>query len=107
MAESTKLILYFKTNDDKTVQYSYNHAKASATTTQVANLGAVMIANTGIYENALATLTRALIRTTTEAEYELPSSLTGRVIDGNPELSDETDDDTVTTVEQIPYKKTE
>lgn len=107
MAESTKLILYFKTTDDKTVQYSYNYAKASATAQQVANLGAVMIANTNIYVNTLATLTKAIIRTTTESEYELPSSLTGRVIDGNPELSDETGDDAVTTVEQIPYKKTE
>lgn len=107
MAESTKLILFFKTADDKTVQYSYNHAKSSATAQQVATLGSTMITNTGIYENTLATLTKALIRTTTEAEYELPSSLTNRVIDGNPELSDETDDDTVTTVEQIPYKKTE
>ena len=107
MAESTKLILFFKTSDDKTVQYSYNHAKASATAQQVATLGSTMITNTGIYENTLVTLTKALIRTTTESEYELPSSLTNRVIDGNPELSDETDDDTVTTVEQIPYKKTE
>lgn len=107
MAESTKLILYFKTNDDKTVQYSYNYAKASATAAQVAALGTAMITNTAIYENTLATLTRALIRTTTEAEYELPSSLQNRVINGNPELPDETDDDTVTTVEQIPYTKKE
>lgn len=107
MAESTKLILFFKTNNDKTVQYSYNHAKASATATQVATLGSTMIANTSIFENTLTTLTKALIRTTTEAEYELPSSLSNRIIDGNPELPDETDDDTVTTVEQIPYTKKE
>lgn len=107
MAESTKLILYFKTNNDKTVQYSFNHAKASATAQQVANLGAVMIANTSIYPNTLATLTKALIRTTTESEYELPNAVSNRIIDGNPELPDETGDDTVTTVEQIPYKKTE
>lgn len=107
MAESTKLILFFKTTDDKTVQYSYNHAKASATATQVAALGNAMITNTGIYPNTLTTLTKALIRTTTESEYELPSSLSNRIIDGNPELSDETGDDTVTSVEQIPYKKTE
>jgi len=107
MAESTKLILYFKTSDDKTVQFSYNHAKASATATQVAALGAAMITNTNIYPNTLTTLTRALIRTTTEAEYTLPESVSNRIIDGNPELPDETTDDEVTTVEQIPYKKKE
>lgn len=107
MAESTKLILYFKTNDDKTVQYSFSHAKASATATQVANLGTVMITNTAIYENTLTTLTRALIRTTTESEYSLPTTLQNRVINGNPELPDETEDDTVTNIEQIPYVKKE
>ena len=107
MAESTKLILFFKTNNDKTVQYSYNNAKASATATQVAALGNAMITNTSIYENTLTALTKALIRTTTEAEYELPDSVSNRIIDGNPELSDETDDDTVTTIEQIPYAKKE
>jgi len=107
MAEGSKLVLYFKTSDDKTVQFSYGNAKTNASLANVTALGTAMITNTSIYPNTLTTLTRALIRTTTENEYTLPDSVSNRIINGNPELPDETTDDEVTTVEQIPYKKKE
>ncbi len=72
MAESTKLKLKFDTMSGSRT-WTFNDAKASATTEQVKALGSTMIANAQLFTSQPVKLTDARIVETTESAYDLES----------------------------------
>lgn len=71
MASGVKLVLGFKTSNDKNVIFSFNHAKPSATAAQVKNLMNGIITNGSIFTNVPVTAVSATKVVTEESEYDL------------------------------------
>ena len=71
MAEGTKLVLTFETNEEKTATYTFNYAKPSTTLAQVKALMNAMITNTATLENTLISMKSAKTVTTSETAYDL------------------------------------
>ncbi len=71
MASGVKLVLRFKTSNDKNVIFSFNYAKSSATTAQVKNLMNGIITNGSIFTNVPVTAVSATQVVTEENEYDL------------------------------------
>lgn len=105
MASGVKLVFTFKDSDDKTVQYSYNYGKPSATAAQVNAHAQSMITNTAVLAKTLVSITSIKKVVTEESEYEITNSALAtprqsEIINGNPEIP-ETDDNTTATVTEI------
>lgn len=71
MAEGTKLVLTFETNEDKNMTISFNYAKPTATSSQVNTLMDAIITNNSIFENIPTVKKSAKIVTTTETVFDL------------------------------------
>ena len=71
MASGVKLVLGFKTSNDKNVIFSFNYAKPSATAAQVKNLMNGIITNGSIFTNVPVTAVSATQVVTEENEYDL------------------------------------
>ena len=71
MAEGTKLVLNFETNEDKTMTISFNYAKPSAESSAVKALMNAIITNNSIYENVPTVMKSAKTVTTSENIYDL------------------------------------
>jgi len=105
MASGVKLVFSFKDSDDKTVQYSYNYAKPSATAAQVNAHAASMITNTAVLAKTLVSIVSIKKVVTEESEYEITNQALAaprqsEIINGNPE-PEETGDNVATEVTQI------
>lgn len=105
MASGVKLIFAFKDSDGKTVQYSYNYAKPSATAQQVNAHAAAMITNTAVLARTLVSIDSIKKVVTEESTYEitnqaLATQRASDIIDGNPDIP-ETDDNTATVVTPV------
>lgn len=90
MAAGTKLVLEFKDDNDKTVQFSYNHAKPSAGQANVLALMNSMISNTAIYEKKLVSVKSAKEVTTSENIYPIGDN--AEVYLANPEINPSEDE---------------
>ena len=75
MAECTKLVLTFETNEGKTTTMSINYAKPSAEASAVRALMNAIVTNGEIFENIPVTPKSAKTVTTSENVYDL-SNLT-------------------------------
>lgn len=111
MASGIKLLFTFKDSSGKTVQYSYNNAKPSATAAQVNAHAASMIANTAVLAKTLVSIDSIKKVVTEESEYEItnPALATIRrseIVDGNPEIPD-TPENATTVVTEIKPPATE
>lgn len=105
MASGVKLVYTFTDADGKKVQYSYNHAKASATTAQVTAAATALITNTAVLAKTLVSLDSVKSVITEESyydisEYSLATANPREIINGNPDIP-EADDNTVTEVTRI------
>ena len=90
MASGVKLVFEFKDNEDKTVQYSYNHADSSVTPQQVNAHATSMITNTAVLGKTLVSISKIKQVITTENEYEITNNALRtktpeEIINGNPE----------------------
>jgi len=90
MASGVKLVFEFKDNEDKTVQYSYNHADSSVTVQQVNAHATSMITNTAVLGKTLVSISKIKQVITTENEYEITNNALRtkapeEIINGNPE----------------------
>lgn len=105
MASGTKIVFEFKDSDGKTVQYSYNYGKPSATAQQVNAHAASMITNTAVLARTLVSISKIKQVVTSESEYEIANNALAtprqsEIINGNPEIPD-TDDNTAATITEI------
>lgn len=71
MAEGTKLVLTFETNEGKSMTMSINYAKPSAEASAVRALMQAIITNNDIFENVPVTMKSAKTVTTSENVYDL------------------------------------
>lgn len=105
MASGVKLVFEFKDSDDRTVQYSYNYGKPSATAQQVNAHAAAMIANTAVLARTLVSISKIKKVVTEESEYEITNQAlatprASEIINGNPDIHD-TDENTATVVTPV------
>lgn len=76
MAEGTKLVCTFETDEDKSVTMSFKYAKPNAEPTAVKTFMQAVIANNSIFENRPVVIKSAKTVTTSETVYDL-SNLEG------------------------------